>query len=298
MTGRPPNRLFCFGIGFSAQALIRRLDRHAWAIAGTVTSDAAAFELRRHHAIEAFVFDGSRPVAGLRDTLADATHLLVSVPPGAAGDPVLIHHAADIAAAAHLGWIGYLSTIGVYGDRDGEWIDESVEPQPTSDRSRYRRDAEIAWQQLAADSAKRCLLFRLAGIYGPGRSAIDTVRSGRAKRIIKPGQKFNRIHVDDIARVLEASMGGKGTSNVYNLADDEPSPPQDVIAYAAPLLGLPMPPAVPFDDPSLGAMTRSFFGESKLVRNDLVKADLDIQLAYPTYRDGLAAIASEAANHR
>lgn len=293
MTDRAPNRLFCFGIGFSAQALIRRLDRHSWAVAGTVTSDRTAFDLRRLAAIEAFVFDGSRPVAGLRETLAEATHLLVSVPPGAAGDPVLLHHAADIAAASRLGWIGYLSTIGVYGDRGGEWVDETCEPQPTSERSRHRRDAEIAWQRLAADSGKRCVLFRLAGIYGPGRSAIDTVRSGRAKRIVKPGQKFNRIHVDDIARVLEASMQGKGTSDVYNLADDEPSPPQDVIAYAATLLGAPMPPAVPFDDPSLGAMTRSFFGESKLVRNDLVKSDLGLQLAYPTYREGLAAIASD-----
>lgn len=290
MTSARRKRLFCFGIGFSARALISRLDRREWAVGGTVTSDQAAAELRAQHDIEAFVFDGSRPAPGIREWLPGATHLVASVPPDASGDPVLVHHGSDIAEAPHLDWIGYLSTIGVYGNRGGEWVDETIDPQPTSERSRYRRDAEIAWQKLAEATGKRCVLFRLAGIYGPGRSAVDTVRSGRAKRIVKPGQKFNRIHVEDIARVLEVSMAGRGTSGVYNLADDEPSPPQDVIAYAATLLGAPMPPEVAFDDPTLGAMTRSFFSESKLVRNDLLKRDLDLQLAYPNYREGLAAI--------
>lgn len=290
-----PKALFCFGIGFSARALIERLDRKEWSVAGTVTSDESAFELRERRDIEAFVFDGTRPVPGLRESLSTASHVLVSVPPGINGDPVLEHHGDDIRKAARLGWIGYLSTIGVYGDRGGEWVDESSEPQPTSQRSRWRRDAELQWLALGNATGKRCVLFRLAGIYGPGRSAIDNVRSGKAKRIIKPGQRFNRIHVDDIARVLEASMAGAGTSTVYNLADDEPAPPQDVIAHAAVLLGAPMPPAVPYDDPSLGAMTRSFFSESKLVRNDLLKKDLGIELAYPSYRQGLAAIANAMA---
>ena len=286
-----PQSLFCFGIGFSARALIDRLDRDTWHIAGTVTTDQAAMEWR-DKGVEAFVFDGSRPAPGLREALAVATHLLVSAPPGPYGDPALLHHGADIAAAPRLAWIGYLSTIGVYGDRAGTWVDERDEPQPTSGRSRWRRDAEIAWQQLAAASGKRCVLFRLAGIYGPGRSAIDNVRSGRAKRIVKPGQKFNRIHVEDIASAVLASMSGRGTSDVYNLCDDEPSPPQDVIAYAATLLGAPMPPEIPYDDPALGRMTRSFFSESKLVHNDLAKRDLGLQLAYPNYREGLAAIAA------
>lgn len=291
MTAARDRCLLCFGLGFSARALLRRLDRGRWRVFATATSEAKAAALKREAGIEACVFDGSAPSPAVAAALEEATDVLVSAPPDASGDPVLRQHGRDIAAAPRLGWIGYLSTVGVYGDRQGGWIDETTAPNPMQDRSRHRLDAERAWQRVAAAAGKRCVLFRLAGIYGPGRSAIDNVRSGRARRIIKPGQKFNRIHVDDIARVVEASMTGRGAFDVYNLADDEAAPPEDVIAYAADLLGLPLPPAVAYDDPSLGEMTRSFFSESKLVRNDRIKQDLGVRLAYPTYREGLAAIA-------
>ena len=292
MTAKPARFLLCFGLGFSARALVRRLDRSQWSVFATATSADKADKLRRVDGLETCVFDGTAPSMAVREALSKATHIVVSAPPDERGDPVLLHHADDIALAPHLAWIGYLSTVGVYGDRQGGWIDETTEPNPMQTRSRYRHEAELAWQALAARAGKRCVLFRLAGIYGPGRSAIDNVRSGRARRIIKTGQRFNRIHVEDIARVVEASMNGRGIHDVYNLADDEASPPEDVIAYAAELLGEPMPPAVPFDDPSIGEMARSFYAESKRVRNDRIKADLGIALAFPTYREGLAAIAA------
>lgn len=283
--------LLCFGMGFSAMALVELLDRSQWRIAATATTAEKAERISKRYGIEASVFDGSAPSQGVRQALQQATHILVSAPPDEAGDPVLLHHAADIVGAPHLAWIGYLSTIGVYGDHKGGWLDETTPENPMQGRSRWRRDAEIAWQRLGADRGTKCVLFRLAGIYGPGRSAIENVRSGRARRIIKPGQKFNRIHVEDIAAVVHASMQGRGAFDIYNLADDEPSPPEDVIVHAASLLGMPTPPAIPFDDPSISEMQRSFYSESKLVRNDRIKHDLGVRLAYPTYREGLAAIA-------
>lgn len=284
--------LLCFGMGFSAMALVERLDRAEWRIAATATTPEKSERIAKRYGIEASVFDGSAPSQGVRSALLEATHIVVSAPPDEAGDPVLLQHAADIAAAPRLQWIGYLSTIGVYGDHKGGWLDETTPENPMQDRSRWRREAEMAWQRLGSERGTKCVLFRLAGIYGPGRSAIENVRSGRARRIIKPGQKFNRIHVEDIAAVVHAAMLGRGAYDVYNLADDEPSPPEDVIVHAAELLAMPTPPAIAFDDPSISEMQRSFYSESKLVRNDRIKQDLGVRLAYPTYREGLAAIAA------
>lgn len=283
--------LFCFGVGFSARATIDELDRAAWHIAGTSTTAEGVARLSRG-GIEAHLFDGTTPSAGVAGALHSATHLLISAPPGDVGDPVIAQHGADILGAPRLRWIGYLSTIGVYGDRGGGWVDETDQPRPTSLRSSQRLDAERQWLALAERKGVRCVLFRLAGIYGPGRSAVDNVVSGRARRIVKPGQLFNRIHVGDIAQAVLASMAGRGTASVLNITDDEPAPPQDVIAHAASLLGAPLPPEVPFDSPELSPMQRSFFAESKRVRNGLMKRDLGLKLRYPTYREGLAQVAA------
>lgn len=289
--GNASKRLLCFGLGFSARHLVARLDRSIWSIAGTVRDAEAALKLRRD-GIDAFVFDGGGRTPGLDAAIASATHVLISAPPDAAGDPVLASYAQDLAAAPTLSWVGYLSTVGVYGDHAGRWVDEATPVAPVSQRSRHRVAAELQWLEFARDSGKRVVIFRLAGIYGPGRSAIDSVRSGRARRIVKPGQRFNRIHVADIARVVESSMAGRGRATILNVTDDEPAPPQDVITYAASLLFAPIPPEIAFDDADLSPMAQTFYGENKQVRNDLMKKDLGLELAFPTYREGLEQLAA------
>ncbi|MCB1528070.1 MAG: SDR family oxidoreductase [Hyphomicrobiaceae bacterium] len=291
----PRNRLFCFGLGFSARALIERLDRRDWQIAGTVR-DAEAADRWHSDGVEALIFDGKAQTPGIEEAIAGATHILISVPPDAPppeglGDPVLAHYAMALSHAANLNWVGYLSTVGVYGDHDGGWVDETTRAAPVSRRSHHRRAAEMAWEAFSAETGKRVIIFRLAGIYGPGRSALENVMKGRARRIIKPGQRFNRIHVEDIARVVLASMVGHGTAPILNVSDDLPAPPQDVIALAAELMGVPLPPEVAFDDADLSAMAKSFYGENKQVRNDLLKSDLGLTLRYATYKEGLQSLA-------
>lgn len=283
-------QLLCVGMGFSARALAERLSPQAWQIAGTARGPASAQRIIER-GWQAIPFDGLSPSSELDVALGEATHLLLSAPPGVDGDPLLAAHAASVRAAPRLEWIGYLSTTGVYGDQDGRWIDETTPAVPRPGRGQRRLDAETAWRDLAASRGCRVQVFRISGIYGPGRSAIDQVRAGTARRIIKPGQVFNRIHVDDIAAVLEQAMAGRGRETIYNLADDEPAPPEDVIAYAATLLGMPLPPAVAFADAQMSDMARSFYGENKRVRNDRIKTDLGVVLRYPTYREGLASIA-------
>jgi nucleoside-diphosphate-sugar epimerase len=282
-------RLFCFGLGYSALHLARRLRKDGWHIAGTARTAEGAAAFARE-GVAPLVFDGTRPGAGVREALQEATHVLVSVPPDAAGDPVLEHHAADIAAATSVGWIGYLSTVGVYGDRGGAWVDEDSSTNPTSERSRRRVAAEEAWRAFGNREHKRVQIFRLAGIYGPGRSAIDRLRAGTAQRIVKPGQVFNRVHVDDIARVLHAAMTRTGSFAVYNVADDEPAPPQDVIAYAARLLQLPFPPEIAIEEAELSPMAMSFYVENKRISNARLRADLGVELEFPSFREGLRAI--------
>ena len=284
------SRLFCFGLGFSALTLADRLIGDGWSVAGTCRSEDKRDRLAAR-GIEAHLFDRDRPLDDPAAALAGTTHLLSSVPPGGAGDPVLDQHAADIAALADngLGWVGYLSTTGVYGDRDGGWVDERSALEPTGERGRRRLAAERGWLSLGAESGLAVHLFRLSGIYGPGRSALDTVRRGRAKRVDKPGQVFNRIHVDDIASILQASIAHPNPGAAYNCADDEAAPPQEVIAHACTLLGVEPPPLVPFEEAELSDMARSFYADNKLVRNDRIKAELGVTLMYPTYRDGLAA---------
>ncbi len=291
------SRLFCFGLGYSAQALARRLADKGWIVQGTSSRVAGAVRLAAM-GYEAFVFDGIAPGPGIRAALREATHVLVSIPPVAAGDPcdplgdlVLRHHGQDLAEADNLQWIGYLSTIGVYGDRQGEWVDETSALRPTSERSIRRIPAERFWLLLGEWSGKCVQIFRLAGIYGPGRSAIESLRAGTAKRIVKPGQVFNRIHVDDIAGILAAAIENGGRHDIYNVTDDEPAPPQDLVAHAARLLGMAPPPEIAFAETKLSEMARSFYSDNKRVRNERIKADLGVGLLYPTYREGLEAIA-------
>jgi nucleoside-diphosphate-sugar epimerase len=289
------NRLFCFGLGYSALALARVLVAKRWRVAGTCRSPEKADALRAE-GIEPFLFDRGRPLADAGPALAGTTHLLSSVPPDGQGDPVLAHHANDLLRLEGVRWTGYLSTTGVYGDRGGDWVDETGALHPAGPRGRARVLAEEGWLSLGRVGHK-VHLFRLAGIYGPGRSALDTVREGRAKRVVKPGQVFSRIHVDDIVRVLEASIAAPEAGAVYNVCDDEPAPPQDVIAYACALLDREAPPEIPYAlaEKSMGEMARSFYAESKRVSNRRMKEALGVTLAYPDYRAGLKALLAAGA---
>lgn len=283
-----PVRLFIFGIGYSAGIFAALMKSRGASVAGTVRTAAKAESLRAT-AIEAFVFDGTAPGAGIGAALAGATHILVSIAPGADGDPVIAHHGADILAAKNIRWIGYLSTVGVYGNYGGAWVSERTTPHPKPGRSALRLKAERAWQDVAAKCGVPLATFRIAGIYGPGRNALKNLADGKARRIVKPGQVFNRIHVEDIAAVLAAGLE-RNADGIFNLADDEPSPPQDVVEYAARLMNVAVPPEIPFETADLPPMARSFYGDNKRVSNRRIKQELEVALSYPTYREGLSAM--------
>lgn len=280
--------LLSLGHGYSASALARRLGP-GWRIIGTTRSAEKADRLASE-AVEPLIWPG----ADLGSAFAAATHVLASIAPDAAGDPVLARHGAAIAAAApHLQWVGYLSTTGVYGDHGGGWVDEGTPLLPTTTRGRQRLLAEEQWQALAARSGLPLHIFRLAGIYGPGRGPFEKVRNGIARRIVRDNQYFSRIHVDDIAAVLAASIARPDPGAIYNVADDDPSPPEDVLTEAARLLGLPLPPEVPFEEAEMTPLARSFYAESKRVRNDRIKRELGVRLVYPDYRAGLRRLLAD-----
>ncbi len=279
-----------------ARGILRRSSRTKdWHIAGTARSAEGA-ERIQDLGYTGFVFDGrsaskgSGPSQGAGPAVRRASHILISAPPDGDGDPVLRHHADDI-ANSNAAWIGYLSTIGVYGDHGGGWVDETTPATPSSDRSRRRAHAEQQWLDFGRISGKRVEIFRLAGIYGPGSSAIDGLKSGTARSVVKKDQVFNRIHVEDIARTLIAAISRPHLHTIYNVTDDEPAPPQDVNAYAAKLLNVPPPKEIAYVEAQLSEMGRSFYSENKRVHNDRIKNDLGVKLAFPTYREGLAAIA-------
>jgi nucleoside-diphosphate-sugar epimerase len=272
------NMLLSIGHGYSAQALARRLLPQGWQIIGTTRTEAGA-EALRATGVQGLVWPG----ADLGAALAQATHLLTSVAPGD-GDPVLQAIGPQI-AASQLQWVGYLSTTAVYGHHNGDWVDEATPLAPTTARGAARVQAEADWTALGLPLH----IFRLAGIYGPGRGPFEKVRDGSARRIHKAGQVFSRIHVDDIANVLHAALL-RPHPGIYNVCDDDPASPEDILGLAAELLGLPPPPIVPYEQADMTPMARSFYAENKRVRNDRIKAVLGVKLDYPTYREGLAAI--------
>jgi nucleoside-diphosphate-sugar epimerase len=287
--------LFCFGLGYSASHYISQFGARFDRVAGTVRTreKAAAIAASRfgHHAAEAFVFDGATASPEMTAALMDADAMLVSIPPRESGDPALAQFTETIAGAPHLETIVYLSTVGVYGNHDGEWVDETTPPAPVSMRSSERLNAEAAWASLGAHAGKSVASLRLSGIYGPGQNALLQVARGTARRIDKPGQFFNRIHVADIAQAIEAAFE-RGADGLFNVTDDDPTPQGVPVEFAAGLLGTVLPPKIPFAEAAktMTPMALSFYGESKRVRNVKLKRELGVTLHYPTYREGLRAL--------
>jgi nucleoside-diphosphate-sugar epimerase len=281
--------LFVFGPGYTAHQFIKTYQSRFSRICGTFRSPEKA-EALQASSIVPYFFDGESYDAGIFDELARADTVIVSIPPVSGSDPVLRHFYGAIASAPHLRWISYFSTVGVYGNANGGWVDENTPPKPVNERSRHRVMAEQQWLELSEKVEFAVCIFRLAGIYGPGRNALLKVADGMARRIIKPGQVFNRIHTGDIAQVLMASIQRPSRSTIYNVADNAPGPPQDVIAYAAELLGVEPPPEVPFDKADMILMARTFYQDNKRVSNKRIRDDLGVTLLYPTYRQGLRAL--------
>jgi dTDP-4-dehydrorhamnose reductase len=288
--------VFFFGMGYSslatAHAMHESIDKDL-PIAGTTRTEEGVERLAESP-YRLHVFDGIKPGTTLGPDLGQATHVVLSIPPNDQGDPALALHGDDLGATRNLQWLCYFSTVGVYGDFGGAWIDESAPTRPINQRSAHRVEVEQQWRDYAADRGVPLLILRLAGIYGPGRSAFDKLREGTARRIVKPNQVFNRIHVEDIGRVTALGAQRK-LSGTFNLADDEPAPPQDRIEYAARQMGVPVPPDVPFEEANMTPMARSFYSDNKRVSNKAIKAALGIELLYPTYREGLDAIGKVSA---
>lgn len=284
------NHILFFGLGFSASVLAGRLARLGWAVSATSRSAAGAATIRAM-GYRGLVFDGVTALP--QDAFDGVTHVVDSAPPGEDGDPVLRRHADDFAARAQqFRWIAYLSTTGVYGDHAGGLVTEDTPLTPNTERGHKRLLAEEQWLDLWREHGLPVQIFRLAGIYGPGRNQLVSLLDGSAKRVIKPGQLFSRIHVEDIATTLEASIAHPHPGRAYNVCDDEACPPQDVVEFGARLLGLPVPPDVPFDAASLSPMARSFYADSKRVSNARITQELGVKLRYPTYREGLTALAA------
>ena len=288
--------LLCFGFGYCAERFTAEFGDKFDRIMGTVRSAERAAVLNAYQpaGMRALSFDGIQAGPELRNITAQAEHVLVSVPPGETGDPVLAACGEALAAGRNLRSVVYLSTIGVYGDNGGGWVDEETPPAPVSDRSRWRLAAEQAWQRFGARHGAAIAVLRLAGIYGPGQNALVQVARGKARRVVKPGQVFNRIHVSDIAQAIDAAFARRG-DGVFNLADDEPGPAADPILFAAELLGREPPPEIPFEQAaaSMSPMGLSFWQECRRVRNAKLKRELGVTLRYPTYREGLKALFAE-----
>jgi hypothetical protein len=281
-------KLVIVGYGFSSRAIAATLKPALETLHVTARSPDKVARLGSE-GLAAQTFDGSAISPTLRTALGEATDLLVSAPPGEAGDPLLAAPDFSGLALPGLRRIAYLSTVGVYGDHGGEWVDETAEVRPVSLRSRQRVAAEQAWQSFAEARGLDLGIFRLSGIYGPGRSAIDNLRAGTARRIVKPGQVFNRIHVADIGGAVAYAFRHAGALGIFNVTDHEPAPPQDVVSYAAGLLGVTPPPEIAFADAALSPMGRSFYGENKRVSNARLRDALGYVFSYPTYREGLAS---------
>jgi len=282
--------LFCFGLGYTATALARELLQEGWQVSGTCQTDDRRQELVGL-GFNAVLFDGVSHSDEVVALLKSATHILQSIAPAKDGDVVCDVFGQDIVArAAQIEWLGYLSTTAVYGDRQGGWVEETSELNPQMPRGVWRRHAEKQWRRLYDTNDAPVHIFRLAGIYGPGRNQLNKLRAKKARRIIREGQLFSRIHVDDIVATLRASIHRPRPGAIYNVCDNEAAPPQDVIEYAAGLLGMDVPPAEPFEQAELSEMARSFYSESKKVSNEKIKTELGVELKYPTYREGMNAL--------
>jgi hypothetical protein len=269
------NHLLCFGFGFTAGSLAKMLDPKAWKISGTSrTAEGVA-------AMNALGFEGMR-FDEVQEIPKSVTHVLSSIPPTEQGDPVILKFATELLRP--FDWVAYLSTTGGYGDHGGGLVTEETALTPNNDRARRRVKAEAAWAKFNPH------IFRLPGIYGPGRNQMESVKEGTARRVIKQGQIFSRIHVDDIAGILLASINQPNPGRIYNVADDHPCPPQDVVAFAASLLKVAPPPEIEFEKANLSPMAKSFYDDSKRVSNERIKTELDYKLIYPDYKSGLTAI--------
>lgn len=269
------NTLFCLGYGYTARHLNAQLNADEWQVKGTS---------RNPNAENIVLFRGLQDFKNIKDALQNATHILVSIPPEGISK---ILEGFDL---PNLKWLGVLSSTGVYGDHQGNWVDETSSCNPTSESGRLRFQDESEWLKLYQDQQIPVHIFRLAGIYGPGRNYFDALKSGTAQRIHKDGVAFSRIHVEDIARALMLSMERQTPGEIYNLADNLPAPSSDVIAYAAELLGLEPPPLIPYDQATLSPMLKAFYQDSKKISNAKIKNALGLELKYPTYREGLSSI--------
>ncbi len=287
------SKLLCFGLGYSAEHFVARFGDGFDRIIGTVRGSerAAVLNARFGGRLKALAFDGIAATPELTSAIGEADAALVSIPQTAKGDPVLAAFGETLTHAKRLQSIVYLSTVGVYGDQGGAWVDEATPPRPDSERARERLAVEQAWQTFGERAHKAVAILRLAGIYGPGRNALVQITRGDARRIVKPGQVFNRIHVGDIAQAIDAAFA-RGAVGIFNVADDEPSPAGDPLVFAGQLLGRDPPPEIPFEKaaPSMSPMALSFWQECRRVRNDKLKGELGVALDYPTYREGLRAL--------
>lgn len=285
--------LLCFGLGYSAEHFVAAYGDGFERIIGTVRGAERAAVLNTHLSgrLKALLFDGKSPTPELRHAIAEADAALISIPQDEHGDPVLRSFAGEFAHARRLRALVYLSTVGVYGDHDGEWVDEDTPVDPVAPRARNRRAAEQAWQDFGARRGIPIAVLRLAGIYGPGRNAFTQIARGDARRIAKPGQVFNRVHVEDIAQAVDAALSQR-PRGIFNVTDDEPAPAGDPLTFAAGLLGVPPPPEIPYEEAaaSMSPMAKSFWQECRRVKNDKLKRELGVSLRYPTYREGLRAL--------
>ncbi len=282
-------KLFCFGYGYTCDYLgYEVLERSGWAVAGT-TRDQARREILRARGVQAHIFDYEHPLPDITHDLKDVTHILISTPPDDDGDPSFMMHGRDIAQLPNLEWVGYLSTTGVYGDRDGCWVDENSEPSPSAQRGTRRLKAEEQWLSLYKSYGLPVHIFRLAGIYGPGRSALDSLRGGLARSIFKKDHVFGRAHVDDIVNVLLASIDRPMAGEVFNVVDNVPASSHEVVEYAAKILGRAPPPIVNFEEADLAPMTRSFYMDNRRTSNEKIKRVLGVELCYPDFKSGLEA---------
>ncbi|MDQ0392542.1 SDR family oxidoreductase [Labrys monachus] len=282
-------RLLVFGLGYSASHFIRLHGGRFASVAGTFRSPEPVAGIASLAGVERLPFDGRTPTGAIEGAIRTATHVLTSIAPDEAQDPVLQLFGEALRRSPALRWVGYLSTVGVYGDAGGAWIDETAPVRPTLARNAVRAEVESRWLDLGREGGVDVQVFRLSGIYGPGRNAVVNLKRGTARRVVKPGQVFNRVHVADIAGAVMAGIGRPKAGPFFNVTDNEPAPPQDVVTYAAALMGIEPPPEIPYDDARMSPMARSFYGENKRVSNRLMRETLGHVPLYPTYRDGIRA---------